>query len=450
MIRYRPVDLHKTMNALLKQLDDLKAQWLAAQPLSPAKDEELWRKFRLEWNYNSNHIEGNTLTYGETELLLIMGQTKGDHTIREYDEMKAHDIAVKKIRELATTHEILRETDVRDLNKIILKEPYWAEAVTEYGQPTRVEIIPGEYKRLPNNVKSPTGESVLFASPTDTPARMGDLVKWMHGELEKPTLHAVEFAAALHHRFLCIHPFADGNGRVARLLANYVLMRAEFPPLIVKSRDKANYIAALRNADVGDGERLAEYFTSGVRWSLEMALRAARGEPIAEPGDTEKEVAIFIKQHAGNEAEALTCSPEAIELSLDRGLRDLLNELQRKLMTLAPLFERCGCEGSDLRSLSSWDVLLIEESKKSPSAPGRDFWIVFSGYKPVCRAPFDVKFHSTVSWQRARYIVSCHRSLPIVKRYGEPITSEEIEAFTETALKEAFADIKCEAGEGEK
>ena len=82
------------MNPILAQLEELKAQWLAAQPLPGAKHDELWRKFRLEWNYNSNHIEGNTLTYGETELLLIMGQTKGDHSIREYDEMKAHDAAV--------------------------------------------------------------------------------------------------------------------------------------------------------------------------------------------------------------------------------------------------------------------------------------------------------------------------------------------------------------------
>lgn len=89
------------MNPIITNLDASKSQWMTAQPLKVEDDERLWKKFRLEWSYNSNHIEGNTLTYGETELLIILGQTKGNHTIREYDEMKAHDLAVRHILKLA-------------------------------------------------------------------------------------------------------------------------------------------------------------------------------------------------------------------------------------------------------------------------------------------------------------------------------------------------------------
>src|SRR5438477_9152456 len=118
------------MSENFKKLDELRNAWRAVQPLKSEDEARLWKKLRLEWNYNSNHIEGNTLTYGETELLLIQGQTVGGHTIREYEEMKAHDVAVEYIGQLAREERVIGETDIRDLNKIILKEPFWKEAET--------------------------------------------------------------------------------------------------------------------------------------------------------------------------------------------------------------------------------------------------------------------------------------------------------------------------------
>src|SRR5438034_3211645 len=114
----------------LSTLDTLKAAWIAAQPLSPERDLKLRQKLRLEWNYNSNHIEGNTLTYGETELLLIHDQTTGNHILREYEEVKGHDVAIIHIQKLAESSQELTEGDIRNLNKIILKEPFWKEAIT--------------------------------------------------------------------------------------------------------------------------------------------------------------------------------------------------------------------------------------------------------------------------------------------------------------------------------
>jgi Fic family protein len=122
------------VESFLAQLDSLKSSWLSVQPLSPQNEQRLKRKLRLEWNYNSNHIEGNTLTYGETELLLIQGQTVGGHAIREYEEMKAHDVAVEYLGQLAREERVIGETDIRDLNKIILKEPFWKEAEDVRGQ----------------------------------------------------------------------------------------------------------------------------------------------------------------------------------------------------------------------------------------------------------------------------------------------------------------------------
>src|SRR5437667_5428103 len=318
------------VESFLSEIDALKGSWLAAQPLKREDEQRLRQKLRLEWNYNSNHIEGNTLTYGETELLLIKGQTVGGHTIREYEEMKAHNVAVDYVEQLAREKRVIGETDIRDLNKIILKEPFWKEAETLNGKPTRKHVIPGEYKTLPNNVRTPTGEIFQFASPAETPSRMQALVSSLRSELEKPTLHSLQIAAKLHHEFLLIHPFDDGNGRVARLLINYVLLRDDFPPLIVKSVDKANYLAALRLADIGRLEALMDYLGRQLQWSLRLGLRAAKGEFLEEPSDIEKEITIFIREQEGTSIEVKRRSPEILQELYNSGLEQLFSKFEEK------------------------------------------------------------------------------------------------------------------------
>lgn len=257
---------------LLDDLCALKSRWDLARPAGGRAADELWRQFRMRWNYHSNHIEGNTLTYGETELLLIHGRTTGDHLLREYEEMKAHDVAIEHIRELAADVRPLTEGDVRNLNRISLKEPFWKAALTADGQATRKRIVPGEYKEAPNNVITATGEIFYFADPLEVPAKMAALMRWLAAEVERPTAHPVETAARLHYEFVRIHPFDDGNGRVARLLMNYVMLRAGYPPVIIKTEDKRGYLTALQKADVGELEAFSAYVAEEARWSLKFAL----------------------------------------------------------------------------------------------------------------------------------------------------------------------------------
>ncbi len=266
-------------------------------PLSPMKQEyqqKLDKKFRLEFNYNSNHLEGNTLTYGETELLLIFGQTKGNHDKQEYDEMEAHDVAYKKIIEWATDRERpLTEMDIKNLNEVILVRPFWKEAITPDGQPTKRQIKIGSYKEFPNSVQLQNGEIFYYTSPSETPIQMGELIEWYRNEEEKKELHPVTLAAMLHYRFVRIHPFDDGNGRISRLLVNYVLLRNYFPPIIIKSADKKNYLNALHQADAGFLEEFVNYIAEQVKWSFEISIKAAKGESIDEDDDFLKEIQLL-------------------------------------------------------------------------------------------------------------------------------------------------------------
>jgi Fic family protein len=282
---------------LLNKIDALRAELDSFKPLKQEDNERLWKKFRLEWNFNSNHIEGNTLTYGQTELLLIFDKTTGDHEMREYEEMKAHDVAIKLIQEYARdSSRALTEADVRELNKIILVRPYWGNAQTPDGQPTRKEIIPGEYKKQPNSVRLQNGEMFHYASPEETPPKMADLMEWYRKAESEKKLHPLQLAAKLHYDFVRIHPFDDGNGRISRLLMNYVLLRHGFPTVVIKSADKRNYLSALNKADVGDMEAFTSYVGAQLIWSLALNIKAAKGQSIEEVGDLDKEIAILSTQ----------------------------------------------------------------------------------------------------------------------------------------------------------
>ena len=284
----------------LADLEEATSEWHELRPgMEGADEERLWMKLRLEWNYNSNHIEGNTLTYHETELLLIHGRTAGGHPMRDYEEMKAHDVAIDHTRALAGAEHVIGEGDIRGLNQILLKEPFWQSAETPDGQPTRKRIVPGQYKRQPNHVRTATGELHQFAEPEETPALMEEWTRDFRRDLERTAYPLPLLLAESHWGFLRIHPFDDGNGRTARLLANYALLRKDLPPIVIKSEDRDRYIGALQNADLGFTLPLAQFMLENVLWSLGIGIRAAKGESINEPDDLAKEVELFIERKRG-------------------------------------------------------------------------------------------------------------------------------------------------------
>jgi Fic family protein len=278
-------DFIDTIHSLKSELD-------ALLPMSIENSKRLKKKFRLEFNYNSNHIEGNTLTYGQTQLLLLFDKSSGDVPVSDLEEMKAHDLALTQIEEMAKDKERpLTEQFIRELNKMILVKPFWKDAIDYNGKPTRKLIKIGEYKETPNSVRLRNGEIHEYASPEETPVRMAELVSWY--QKNNSTMHPVQLAAEFHYRFVCIHPFDDGNGRVARLVMNYILFKNDYPIVVIKSDDKENYLTALQKADTGNVLAIIEYIEKQAIWSLELSIKAAKGEDIEEYGDIDKEIELL-------------------------------------------------------------------------------------------------------------------------------------------------------------
>ena len=240
----------------MKQVSFKKAikAWQGIQPVSDRDRERLSRRFTIDYNYNSNHIEGNTLTYGQTEILLLFGKIVGEATVRDVQEMTASNVGLKMMSEEAKLPNMpLTQNFIRTLHKTLLREDYTVYRNLPGGMQTSYTIHAGQYKTRPNSVITRYGDRFEYASPEETPALMTDLINWYNSEEELGRLSPVELAALLHYRYIRIHPFEDGNGRIARLLVNYILSRHGLPMIVVRSRKKQEYLEALHQADLNVG-----------------------------------------------------------------------------------------------------------------------------------------------------------------------------------------------------
>lgn len=240
----------------MKYLNIAKAieAWRSIQPLSERDRERLNRKFTVDFNFNSNHIEGNTLTYGQAELLLLFGKVVGEAEMKDLEDMKASNVGLKMMQEQALIKEMpLTQNFIRQLHKVLLREDYTVYRELPGGLQTSYVIHAGRYKTRPNSVITRYGDRLEYASPEETPALMADLVDWYNDEEAKSRLSPVELAALFHYRYIRIHPFEDGNGRIARLIVNFILARHDYPMIVVRSRSKKDYLEALHQADLEVG-----------------------------------------------------------------------------------------------------------------------------------------------------------------------------------------------------
>jgi Fic family protein len=436
-------DLYDKIDTLKKELDSL-------SPMDKADHDRLWEKFRLEWNYNSNHIEGNTMTYGDTKLLLRLGDDfrAQNNTLKEVNEMRAHDVAIYLIRDWANGGaRELREKDIRELNQIILVKDYWSEAQTSEGNPTRRLIKVGEYKDQPNHVRLPSGEVFRYAEPFEVPLKMKELVDWYNATKDE---HPLVLAAFLHYKFVCIHPFDDGNGRVSRLLMNYHLMKNNFPPLIIKSEDKKKYLYALNQADVGNTDAFVRYLGEQLLWSLEIAIKAAKGESIQEQGDLDKEIEVWKKEMKSKQLGTLKRSNRIVMQMFDKGIYSLIKttlikiEIFRELFTL--LYSECKYGTLSGKNTGEFD-LKIQSYYRDLEGDDLDL-LIFNVYlvgptTKVENKNLRIELKIEIIFNPFEYTIFYgSQSSKISRSYHAPLTSEIIDNISEKFKETLFKKVK--------
>ena len=335
----------------MNAIENLYKEWMSLQPITSDVQNRIDQKFMLEFNYNSNHIEGNTLTYGQTELLLMFGKIDGDAKMHDLEEMKAHNVGLKMMQEEARANDRpLTEYFIRELHRTLLREDYTVQKELPDGSITTYTVHAGQYKTRPNSVKTVTGEIFEYASPEETPALMSDLVGWYNSTVESGELSALELASLFHYRYIRIHPFEDGNGRIARLLVNFILLRADYPMIIVRSSDKDKYLSALNKSDIAVGitpsdgahaelaqiQPFVDYMKACLERALEIRIRAAKGESIEEENDWRKK--LLISQ--ANKINQPECNDEYINDVLTNSFTPLLKKIDEDLSQFYSIFSK--------------------------------------------------------------------------------------------------------------
>ncbi|MGC2235912.1 MAG: Fic family protein [Pyrinomonadaceae bacterium] len=329
----------------IEKAEQFKNELDSLRPLDAEAEARIMQKFRLDWNYHSNNLEGNSLTYGETKALILFGITAQGKPLKDHFEITGHNEAINWILEIVKDKTVLTEAFIRQLHTLLLKESSYKEAQTPNGKPTRRKIEVGKYKTQPNHVITVTGETFYFATPQETPAKMQELIEWFRKEKENPEVNPIILAALFHYRFIRIHPFDDGNGRVARILMNFILMQFGYPPAIIKTEDKENYYVVLRLADADELEPFIEYITENLIRSLEIMIKGAKGESIEEPDDLDKELALLERK--------VRSIGQKIEVTKNR---ELLVKIS--VESVAPLFVKF------LESRKKFDRFYLEKGHK--------------------------------------------------------------------------------------
>jgi Fic family protein len=259
---------------LLARLERKKAQLDELRPLPAAAVRRLEEQLTIEWIYNSNAIEGSTLTLKETRLILETGLTIGGRSLREHFEVINHRDAIEYV-----------ETLVADAGASSPPDPVTPFHVRQIHHLVLARIDDdnaGQYRTLPVQI---VGTAHQPPEAWQVPALMQDWGDWLNGPAQ--TLHPIERAALAHHRLVAIHPFIDGNGRTARLAMNLLLMRDGYPPTIILRANRGQYYRILAQADRGDESPLVNFVGRAVERSLTLYLTACT--PQTEPAAPEDE-----------------------------------------------------------------------------------------------------------------------------------------------------------------
>ena len=185
----------------------------------------------------------------------------------QQDALESLFAFVKGNRPLSTSY-------IKELHSLFTRHQETVEGQDQFGRTRSVSLLRGDYKKQANNPTRPGGTVHAYCPPEHVAAEMDSLVK-MHAK-HGDAAPEVE-AAWLHHRFVQIHPFQDGNGRIARALATLIFIKANWLPLVARDRDRGDYIAALEAADQGQLRPLVAFFAKFQRKQFINALGIARG-----------------------------------------------------------------------------------------------------------------------------------------------------------------------------
>jgi Fic family protein len=261
----------------LQQIDQLQETIVQHGRLDEDVLKKINYKFRLEWNYTSNSMEGNSLSRSETRSVMIGNITVNNKPIQDILEMKGHDEVVTEILKIGKSELNISESKIKQIHKAIMHE-----------ENPEKQALTGKWKTSNNYLINYKGERFDFVEHAEVPERMHQLINWLNTEKEKiksgkaNAVHPVELALKFHLDYIAIHPFHDGNGRSCRIFTNLILISYGYPPIYIAENERKAYYQYL--ADVqgygGNPDIFYEFMSGLVMRSQQIILDAASGKDI--------------------------------------------------------------------------------------------------------------------------------------------------------------------------
>lgn len=413
-------------------------------------------KFRLEWNYNSNSMEGNTLTVAETRSVMVGNLDVHQKPINDVLEMKGHDEVVSDILRIGKGDLRLSESRIKQIHTAIIHE----------SDEIRKNQI-GKWKEQPNEIINNKGEKYSFIAPDEVPDKIHDLLNRTNAALDaffgnkKNAPHPLDIAFQFHLEFLGIHPFHDGNGRVSRILTNLILISLGYPPFWINSQERQvyyNYISDIQGYG-GDKTLLDDFLANLVLRSQQLVLDVVEGKDIEQEDDLDKEIALWKSKFEKTEKLISKTNFNASYLYLN-----FFNKIIDLSINKLSQFDDLFTEKNISTAVNNDEIFSVKQLKDKFeeifNAPDDDYMIYelseinslqlnvsYYGFKNDGLNTFNAFSIIEINFDQYKYDIcigqksSSNNSL-LTKLYSEELTEVEIKTIVKTVVSKLFEDIK--------
>ena len=249
------VNYRSEFQSTFERLYEKKQVLQNSRPLPNIALNKIKESLSIEWTYNSNSIEGNTLSLRETQMVLQEGITVKGKSLREHFETHNHDKAIDYLYSIINDDYKLRSIDILSLHGLVLR--------------SIEEDFAG---RIRNGGVRITGANFTPPNANKVSDLLDELIDFIN--TNPLQLNDIELATVFHHKLVWIHPFFDGNGRTVRLAMNLLLMRSGFPPAIILKNDRKKYYEALNQANGGNYQKLTLLMCQSLERTLNIYINA--------------------------------------------------------------------------------------------------------------------------------------------------------------------------------
>ncbi len=438
-----------------QQIDFLQRQIEAHGPLDKEVKKKIDYKFRLDWNYYSNSMEGNTLTMEETRSVMVGNLTIGGKPIKDVLEIKKHDEVISEILKLGKGEVRLSESRIIKIHEGIMHE----EAESEKNKI-------GKWKTVPNYVLNYKQERFDFVQPEEVPARMHALLNKTNAAIDairqnkKNAPHPIDVALQFHLEYVLIHPFYDGNGRTARILTNLLLIAFGYPPFWISTDERTPYYQYL--ADIqgygGQPDLFYEFGADKILRSQQLVLDAIAGQDISEPDDLDKELALLKAELSGESILNVAANSDTVNDMVEKNLIPLFKLIEGKCEGLKEFFfdydrriefEINGQPGRKMlgSKASTWEDLIgnwlnnqMRAQKENLLLMSYTFRLI--GFKKTVNAE-SFGFNINVTFNEYNYMLQLSSNNNIKQLpYGKILTEKELLEIATPLIKNMINRIK--------